>query len=118
MTTTDMDIEIIQADGTMDLNQELITHPHTTFFVRATGTSMTGAGIFPDDVLIVDKSVEPTDKKVIIAVVNGELTVKRLRLRGDRAFLEAESDDYDPIEITGNMDFSVWGVVMFVVHPV
>ncbi|BCS94491.1 hypothetical protein DSLASN_01230 [Desulfoluna limicola] len=73
-----MDIEIIQPDGTMDLNQELITHPHTTFFVRATGTSMTGAGIFPEDVLIVDNPVEPTDKKVIIAVVNGKLTVKSL----------------------------------------
>jgi len=73
-----MDIEIIQTDCTMDLNQELITHPHATFFVRATGTSMTGAGIFPEDILIVDKSLEATDKKVIIAVVNGELTVKLL----------------------------------------
>jgi len=113
-----MDIEIIQTDGTMDLNQELITHPHTTFFVRATGTSMTGAGIFPEDILIVDKSLEPTDKKVIIAVVNGELTVKRLRLRGERVSLEAENEGYAPIEITGNMNFSVWGVVTYVVHPV
>jgi DNA polymerase V len=113
-----MDIEIFEPDGTMDLNEELIKHPHTTFFVRSTGTSMTGAGIFPDDVLIVDKSLEPTDKKVIIAVVNRELTVKRLRLRGDRVFLEAESEGYAPIEITSNIDFSVWGVVTYVVHPV
>lgn len=76
-----MSIEIIQPDGTMYLNEELITHPHTTFFVRPPGTSMTGAGIFPEDVLIVDKSIEPTDKKVTIAVMNEELSAKRLRLR-------------------------------------
>jgi DNA polymerase V len=86
--------------------------------MRATGTSMTGAGIYPGDLLIVDKSLEATDKKEIIAVVNGELTVKRLRLRVDRVFLEAENEGYAPIEITGYMDFSVWGVVAYVVHPV
>jgi len=111
-----METEIHTTDGTMDLNTELIKHPVSTFYVRATGTSMIGAGIHPDDLLIVDRSLEPVDKKVIIAVVNGELTVKRLRLRGDRAFLEAENEGYPPIEITGNMEFSVWGVVTYAIH--
>ena len=68
----------------IDLNTLLIKHPAATFFVRVTGDSMTGAGIYPDDLLIVDKSIEATDKKVIIAVVSGDLTVKRLRMKEDR----------------------------------
>jgi len=103
---------------TMDLNESLIKHPVSAFYLRATGDSMTGAGIYPGDLLIVDRSLEATNKTVIIAVVDGEMTVKRLRLRGDRAFLEAENEGYPPIEITGNMDVSVWGVVTHSIHQV
>ncbi len=103
---------------TMDLNESLIKHPTSTFYLRATGDSMTGAGIYPGDLLIVDKSLEAINKTVIIAVVDGEMTVKRLRLRGERAFLEAENEGYPPIEITGNMEFAVWGVVTHSIHSV
>ncbi|VFQ47230.1 LexA family protein [Desulfoluna butyratoxydans] len=105
-------------DCSMDLNLELIKRPASTFFMRAAGTSMTGAGIYPEDILIVDRSLEATDRKVIIAIVNGELTVKRLRLKDGRAFLVAENEGYPPIEITGHMEFAVWGVVTYVVHSV
>ena len=111
-----MEIEDFDPDGSMDLNEELIKNPISTFYMRATGNSMTGAGINPGDLLIVDKSLEARDKKVIIAVVNGGFTVKRLRLRGDRISLEAENEDYPPIEITEHMGFSVWGVVTYVIH--
>ena len=103
---------------TMDLNEALIKHPTSTFYLRATSNSMTGAGIYPGDLLIVDKSLEAINKTVIIAVVNGEMTVKRLRLRGDRAFLEAENEGYPPIEITDTMEGSIWGVVTHSIHSV
>ncbi|VFQ42424.1 LexA family protein [Desulfoluna butyratoxydans] len=104
-------------EGSLDLNEYLVRHPAATFFVRVTGDSMIGAGIHPEDLLIVDRSLEPTDRRVVIAVLNGELTVKRLRRQGDRIFLEAENDRYKPIEVTEANDFSVWGVVTSVIHP-
>ena len=68
-------------EGKLDLNQHLIKNPPATFFVRVTGDSMVGAGIHHGDLLIVDRSLEPKDRSVVIAVVNGELTVKRIRIR-------------------------------------
>ncbi|WP_300672160.1 translesion error-prone DNA polymerase V autoproteolytic subunit [Desulfoluna sp.] len=103
-------------EGTLDLNTYLIKHPAATFFVRVAGDSMIGAGIHPDDLLIVDRSLEPRDRKVVIAVVGGDLTVKRFRRRGDRVFLEAENEAYAPMEMTDEMGFQVWGVVTSVVH--
>ncbi|WP_226859971.1 LexA family protein [Desulfoluna spongiiphila] len=103
-------------EGSIDLNALLIKHPAATFFVRVTGDSMIGAGILPDDILVVDRSLEPADRKVIIAVVNGDLTVKRFRRRGDRVFLEAENDAYAPMEMKAGINFQVWGVVTSVVH--
>lgn len=104
-------------EGSLDLNTYLIKHPSATFFVRVTGDSMIGAGIHPDDLLIVDRALEPVDRKVVIAVVDGNLTVKRFRLRGGRVFLEAENDAYPPQEMKGEMGFQVWGVVTSVIHP-
>jgi len=104
-------------EGSLDLNTYLVKHPAATFFVRVTGDSMIGAGIHPDDLLIVDRSLEPADKKVVIAVVEGDITVKRFRRRGGRVFLEPENDAYAPLEVTDGMAFEVWGVVTSVVHP-
>ncbi len=100
----------------LDLNQHLIKNPPATYFVRATGTSMIGAGIHPGDLLIVDKSLEPKDGNVVIAVMNGEMTLKRIRIRKQRVWLEAENEDYAPLPISKEMDFQVWGVVKHVVH--
>ncbi len=105
-------------EGSLDLNRHLVKHPAATFFVRVSGDSMINAGIHPEDILIVDRSLEPADKKIVIAVIDGELTVKRLRYRGDRVFLEPENDDYQPIRITEDKAFEIWGVITNVIHKV
>jgi DNA polymerase V len=110
-TESDMDQEI-------DLNDLLIRHPAATFFVRVSGFSMINAGIHHDDILVVDRSLEPIPEKIVIAAINGELTVKRLRKNGDKIRLVAENDSYLPIDITEEMEFHIWGVVTSVIHPV
>jgi len=105
-------------EGTLDLNKHLIKHPASTFFVRVSGDSMIKAGIFPDDILIVDRSLEPVDKKIVIAVLDGELTVKRLRYRDKLIFLEPENPEYQPIKITEDDSLEIWGVVTNVIHKV
>jgi DNA polymerase V len=104
------------SEGTLDLNEYLIPHKAATFFVRVTGESMTGVGIFPGDMLIVDRSLDPTDGKIIIAVLNGEMTVKRLKSNKNSLFLCAENDRYADIKVTQEDDFSTWGVVTNVIH--
>ena len=105
-------------EGSLDLNRHLVKHPAATFFVRVSGDSMINAGIHPDDILIVDRSLEPVDKKIIIAVIDGELTVKRLRYRGGNVFLDPENENYQPISITEDKAFEIWGVVTNVIHKV
>ena len=105
-------------DGSLDLNQHLITHPTATFFVRVAGESMREAGIHSGDVLIVDRALTPTDGSVVIAVVNGELTVKRLSKRHGQLLLMPENQQYPPLPITETTAFEVWGVVTYVIHRV
>lgn len=102
----------------LDLNQYLIKHEAATFFVKVKGDSMIGAGIHCGDLLIVDRALEPTNNSVVIAVVNGELTVKRISKRNGRLSLMPENGNYTPIPITGFTDFVVWGVVTHVIHAV
>lgn len=103
-------------EGRLDLNEHLIKHPAATFFVRVKGDSMVGAGVHCGDLLIVDRSLEPRDRSVVIAIVNGELTVKRIRIRNRKIVLEPENENYRPQEIGEDMDFEVWGVVTSVIH--
>lgn len=100
----------------IDLNELLIKHHSATFFLKVSGSSMTGAGIHHNDILIVDRSIEPSNGKVVIASLNGELTVKRLRCDGKKVQLIAENDAYPPIDITESMDLRFWGVVTNVIH--
>jgi DNA polymerase V len=100
----------------LDLNELLVKRPAATFFLRVSGSSMVRAGIHHNDILVVDRSVEPADGKIVIASLNGELTVKRLRCRGKQVQLVAENEAYPPIDITEEMDFRVWGVVTSVIH--
>lgn len=104
------------SEGTLDLNSYLIKHQAATFFVRVTGDSMTGVGIFPGDILIVDRSIPHHSGKVVIAVLNGEMTVKRLKKEKDKLYLCSENDKYPPISVSEEEDFSVWGVVTNVIH--
>jgi len=105
------------SEGTLDLNSYLIKHKAATFFVRVTGDSMTGVGIFPGDILIVDRSLPHHSGKIVIAVLNGEMTVKRFKQEGDKIFLCPENDKYPPLSVLEDEDFSIWGVVTNVIHP-
>ena len=102
--------------ATLDLNEHLIAHKEATFFLRATGQSMIGAGIHDGDLLVVDRSLGPTHRSVVIAVVDGEFTVKRLYKRAGRIRLLAENPDYAPIEFADGQELQVWGVVTNVIH--
>ncbi len=101
-----------QVEKVLDINDLVVKHPTSTFFVRVEGDSMVGAGIFSDDVLVVDRSVTPKDGSIVVAAVYGELVVKRLSARGDTHILVSENEDYEPIVIGGNEDCFIWGVVV------
>jgi DNA polymerase V len=103
-------------DDRIDLNEYLIHRPESTFLVRATGNSMIGAGIHPDDILVVDRSIEPKNGKIVIVAINGELTVKRLLKTKDKIQLLPENVDFEPISILDSDDLHIWGVVTNVVH--
>jgi len=103
-------------DSNIDLNRHLVKHPETTFLVRVVGESMKDAGIHPNDMLIVDRSIEVTSGQVVIAVVNGELTVKRIRNHQNKLWLMPENEAFRPIEIDENTDLHIWGVVTNVIH--
>jgi DNA polymerase V len=105
-------------DNQVDLNDLLIKHPLTTFFLKVSGSSMINAGIHHNDILIVDRSVEPSSGKIVIAALNGELTVKRLSIEGKKIRLIPENDHYQPIEITDDCSLHIWGVVTNVIHHV
>ncbi|HSG99177.1 MAG TPA: translesion error-prone DNA polymerase V autoproteolytic subunit [candidate division Zixibacteria bacterium] len=104
------------AEGSLDLNQLLVKRPAATFFVRVSGDSMIEAGIHDRDLLVVDRSLEPADGAVVIAVVNGELTVKRLRRRGARLLLLPANPRYRPLELDPEGDNQLWGVVTHAIH--
>jgi DNA polymerase V len=105
-------------EGRLDLNEKLIRHPAATFFVRVSGNSMIKAGIHSGDMLIVDRSLEPKSGSVVVAVIDGEFTVKRISRKGDRLYLMPENPRFKPIQITDNSSFQVWGVVTNVIHKV
>ncbi|GAB4336145.1 MAG: translesion error-prone DNA polymerase V autoproteolytic subunit [Desulfobulbaceae bacterium] len=103
-------------DRRLDLNELLIKHPAATFFVRVAGDSMTGAGIHHDDILIVDRSLAATSGRIVIAVYNGELTVKRLVRDGESVRLVAENPAYPDLVVDGEDGCEIWGVVTSVIH--
>ena len=96
----------------LDINDLVVENPASTFFVRVRGDSMEGAGIFSGDVLVVDKSVEARDGKIVVAAVYGEMVVKRLKRVGETHMLYSENDSYEPIEVNENDDCYIWGVVV------
>ncbi len=105
-------------EGKLDLNTHLVKHPTATFFVKASGDSMLGAGIHDGDILVVDRSLEPRKGKVVIAAVDGQLTVKRLQKKGSKTFLVPENKKFRSIELNENNDVKIWGVVTNVIHKV
>lgn len=100
----------------LDLPKHMIPHPQETYAVRATGDSMTGAGIEEGDILIVDTAVEEQHKNIVIASINGEQTVKRLWIEGEKIKLMPEDSHHEPIEVQKGMDFRTQGVVTWVIR--
>lgn len=103
-------------DNQLDLTELLIQHPSATFFLRVSGSSMEGAGIYHGDLLIVDRSLEAEDGKIVIAVLDGEMTVKRLHRDKQKLWLLPENPLYPNLEISEDMQFEIWGVVVHVIH--
>jgi len=103
-------------DGDIDLNEMLVDDQAATFIVRVSGHSMTGAGIDNGDELIVDRSKTPRDGDVVVAILDGELTVKRLRLTGASVVLQAENPEHPDIEVAELSDLQVWGVATYCLH--
>jgi len=101
----------------IDLNKKLIRHPEATYFVRVIGDSMIDARIHDGDYLIVDKALEAGHNDIVLAVLNGEITVKRLVKKANRLYLVAANPKYPPFEVTQEMDFEVWGKVTYIFHP-
>ena len=103
-------------DQTLDLNDYLIRHPAATFFLRVQGDSMTGAGIYDGDLLVVDRSLEPRSESIVVAALDGDLTVKRLRRRGRGLVLAAAHPDVPPLPVGDLSELVVWGVATHTVH--
>ena len=105
-------------EGKLDLNEHLVKHPAATFFVRAAGYSMIKAGIHPGDILVVDRSIEAKHGKIVIAVVDGQLTVKRLHKSVQETYLMPENEEFEPIRFEEDSEVVIWGVVTNVLHKV
>ena len=102
-------------DISIDLNKEFIQNPNSTFYGRVRGDSMIGAGLNNGDLLIIDKSLEATDNKIAVCFIDGEFTVKRIKIVEDCIYLVAENEAYSPIKVTEENDFIVWGIVTTVI---
>jgi DNA polymerase V len=100
----------------LDIFDYLIQHPMTTFYIQIKSNSMINVGIYDGDLLVVDRSLEPKNNQIVIAVIDGEFTVKRISKYNNKLYLIPENEQFKPIEITDTMNFEVWGVVTFVIH--
>ncbi len=95
----------------IDLNRELIRHPASTFYARVDGESMIDEGIEPGDILVIDRSLEPCNGDLAVCAVDGDFTLKRIALRDDNVWLVPSNESFDPILVTPENKFEVWGVV-------
>ncbi|MHC9088766.1 LexA family protein [Tenacibaculum sp. IMCC1] len=102
----------------ISLDEELIRNKEATFFARVSGQSMIGAGLDDNDLLVIDRSIPPTNNKIAVCFLDGEFTVKRLRVEGSEVWLQPENPDYPIIKITEENNFIIWGVVTNVIKKV
>lgn len=103
------------ADLSIDLNEHIIKHPSATFYGRVKGFSMQDEGISDGDLLVIDKSLETSNGKIVVCFIDGEFTVKKIKLEKDRCWLMPANKEYKPILVTSENDFLIWGVVTFVI---
>ncbi len=102
----------------ISLDEELIGNKEATFFAKVSGQSMIGAGLDDNDLLVIDRSIEPTNNKIAVCFLDGEFTVKRLRVEGSEVWLQPENPDYPIIKITEENNFVIWGIVTSVIKKV
>jgi len=105
-------------EKSLDLNEYLIKNKAATFLIRVQGSSMINVGIFDGDLLVIDRSIEPADGKIVLGVLNGEFTIKRISIKKSKLYLVPENEKFKTIEITPEMDFKSWGVVTYAIHRV
>ncbi len=105
-------------DKHLDLNEYIVKHPAATFFVRVKGNSMQGCGITDGDLVVVDRALDPGDRSIVVAFLNGDFTMKRVRFKKGELYLVPENPSYEPIEVTEEMDFQVWGVVTHAIKEI
>jgi DNA polymerase V len=102
-------------DTSIDLNRELVRNPSSTFYARAKGESMNDANINNGDLLIIDKSLEPSNGKIAVCYIDGAFTIKRIKIEQDCLWLVPANTDFNPIKVTEENDFLIWGIVIYVV---
>ncbi len=102
----------------ISLDEELIGNKEATFFARVSGQSMIGAGLDDNDLLVIDRSIEPENNKIAVCFLDGEFTVKRLRVEGKEVWLQPENPNYPIIKITEENNFVIWGIVTSVIKKV
>lgn len=105
-------------ERSIDLNEQLVRNKPATYFFRMKGDAMQDAGIFDSDILIVDRSLKLVNGKIIVAILNGELLVRRFHKNFSSAFLIPENNRYKSINLAEFSDFTMWGVVTYVIHQV
>ncbi|QHI36135.1 LexA repressor [Kordia antarctica] len=102
----------------ISLDEELIKDKNTTYYARVSGESMIGAGLDNNDLLVIDKSIPPKDGKIAVCYVDGEFTVKRLKITKECVYLMPENDKYKPIKVTKDKQLLIWGIVTYVIKKV
>lgn len=102
-------------DLTIDMNKHLVKHPSATFYGRVKGVSMKDAGIGDGDLLVIDKSIQPTNDRIAVCYIDGDFTVKRIKIENDCIWLIPENETYTPIKVTSDNDFIIWGIVTHVI---
>ncbi len=100
----------------IDLNEHLISNPFSTFFLRVKGDSMLNAGIKDKDLIIVDKSLRAKPGNIVIAMIDGEFTIKRLSIKNNELYLKAENHNYPDFRFKNHIDVQIWGVVIYSIH--
>ena len=103
-------------EESIDLNEHLITNPFSTFFLRVKGDSMINSGIYDKDLIIVDKSLTPKPGNIVIAMIEGEFTVKRFSIKNNKLYLKAENHNYPDFKFKNHIDVQIWGVVIYSIH--
>jgi len=100
----------------INLQDYIVKNKEATFCVKVEGTSMTKAGINTGDIMIVDRSLNPKHNDIVLAVIDGEFTVKRLAVNDKSIYLMPENDSFSPIQINESMDFQIWGIITHIIH--